>query len=203
VASNGDVWFIRAKIVNLPRSIALVRIDPAGRVTEFRTPRIDSPFITAGNDGTVWISGFDANGLYSGDSAWVLARMDTTGRFERIYRAPAWSVYDIRPAPDGRVWLLYSNDDFANGSAAWLPPNPCLSRRRIMVHPHSRRGDPIRSVRLSVQGRLPHTFHGRRRSIPIDLRGYLPGAVGVTLKIRTAHRRRTRHLVFHTCRFPG
>ena len=199
VAPNGDVWFIRS-IVNdydiIPERTDLVRIDRGGRVSEFRAPHIALESIAAAADGTVWTAGIIGR---PGNVVGVLARMNPTGRFDRVFRAPKWEVNQMRAAPDGRLWLW---DDFG-GVAAWLPPNPCLSRRRITVHPHSRRGDAIRNVRLSVQGRLPRTFHGRRRSIPIDLRGYLPGAVGVTLKIRTAHRRRTRHLVFHTCRFPG
>jgi streptogramin lyase len=198
VAPNGDVWFVRSKIVDqtIVKRTDLVRIDRTGRVTEFRAPRLAFALIAVAPDGTVWIAGLDGNGLRHGDLAGVLARMDETG-FTRIYRAPGWLVDDIHPAPDGRLWLIYEHG--ATTSAAWLPPNPCLSRRRLTLHLHSRRGDPIRRVRRSVQGRLPRTFHGREPSIPIDLRGYLPGAVGVTLKIRTAHHRRTRHLVFHTC----
>jgi hypothetical protein len=128
--------------------------------------------------------------------------MDGSGRFKRIFRAPGWFVNDIRPAADGRVWLIYEDVNF-DSRGAWLPPNPCLSRRRMSLHLHSRRGDPIRSVRLSVQGRLPRTFHGRDPSIPIDLGGYLPGAVGVTFKFRTAHRRDVRHRVYHTCTSSG
>jgi streptogramin lyase len=198
VAPNGDVWFIRSELDSdliIVKRTRVVRIDRGGRVTEFPAPRITPVQITAAADGTVWIAGYNEN---TGN---ILARMDRTGRFERIFRAPGWAVTQMRVAPDGRLWL--ASNTFQADSAAWLPPDPCLSRRRITVHPHSRRDDPIRRVRLSVQGRFPHTFHGRRRRIPIDLRGYLPGAVGVTLKIRTAHNRRTRHLVFHTCRFSG
>jgi hypothetical protein len=168
-------------------------------VTEFRTPRLVPSSIAVATDGTVWIAGQ----LPGGGVTSVLARMDATGRFERIYRAPRWTVNDILATPDGRLWLRY--EDWGTAVwlpldwAAWLPPNPCLSRRRISLHLHSRRGDPIRSVRLSVQGRLSRTFHGRDLSIPIDLRGYLPGAVGVTLKIRTAHRRYVRHHLYHPC----
>jgi hypothetical protein len=195
VASNGDVWFTRSmdRGTNVERT-DLVRIDRAGRGTEFRGPRLRPESIAAATDGTVWIAGGDANNLRDE----VLARMDRTGHFQRIYRSPGWEwSIDMRAAPDGRLWLVIEND--ASSWKAWLPPNPCLSRRRISLHLHSRRGNPIRSVRLSVQGRLPHTFHGRHPSIPIDLRGYLPGAVGVTLKIRTAHRRYVRHRVYHTC----
>jgi hypothetical protein len=203
VAPNGDVWFIRSKIVDqsIVKRTEVVRLDRGGRVTEFRAPRLRGESIAAAADGTVWIVGDHQNAR--GDFTMVLARMDGTGHFQRIYRAPGWGSWwnELRAAPDGRLWFAYGG--FDRHWAAWLPSDPCLSRRRITVHPHSRRGDPIQSVRLSVQGRLPRIFHGRRRSIPIDLRGYLPGAVGVTLKIRTAHRRRTRHLVFHTCRFPG
>jgi streptogramin lyase len=199
VAPNGDVWLTRSEFAEdgfIKR--ALVRIDRGGRVTEYRAPRLYDSSITAASDGVVWIAGLDNSNRDA------LVRMDATGRFERIFRAPSPDLtVAIRAAPDGRLWLVYENDDPAPSWVAWLPPSPCLSRRRITVHPHARRGDPIRSVKLSVQGRLPRTFHGRKRSIPIDLRGYLPGAVNVTLKIRTAHRRLTRHLVFHTCRFPG
>jgi hypothetical protein len=102
----------------------------------------------------------------------VLLGMDPTGRFEQIYRAPGWDVEEMRAAPGGRLWITFG--PAGEDSPGWLPLDPCLSRRRISVHLHSRPGDPVRSVRLSVQGRLPRTFHGRRRSIPIDLRGYLP-----------------------------
>jgi streptogramin lyase len=204
VAPNGDVWFIRSNIVDqtIVKRTDLVRIDGGGRVTEFRAPRLVPTAITAAADATVWIAGLDGNGLARGDVAGVLARMDKTGRFTRIFRAPGWGEADVRAAPDGRLWLLYENG-YDGDSVAWLPPNPCLSRRRILVHLHSRHGDPIRRVRLSVQGRLPRTFHDREPSIPIDLRGYLPGAVSVTLKIRTAHRRYTRHRVYHTCASSG
>jgi virginiamycin B lyase len=203
VAASGDVWITRWESTSddVVKRAALVRIDRGGGVTEFRAPRLDYFDITTANEGVVWTDGLQP-GTETDTGVDSLVRRDATGRFERIFRASDWLVDDIRAAPDGRLWLVYQNDDEEH-FAAWLPPNPCLSRRRITVHPHSRRGDPIRSVRLSVQGRFPRIFHGRRRSIPIDLRGYLPGAVGVTLKIRTAHRRRTRHLVFHTCRFAG
>jgi streptogramin lyase len=199
VAPNGDVWFLRSEIVNdiIPKRTDVVRIDRAGRVTEFPAPRITPDQITAAADGTVWIAG----GTNHSGNREVLFRMDQSGRFERIFRAPGWDVEEMRAAPDGRLWLTFG--PLGEDGPAWLPLDPCLSRRRVTVHLHSRRGDPTRRVRLSVQGRRPRIFHGRRRSIPIDLRGYLPGAVGVTLKIRTAHRRRTRHLVFHTCRFPA
>jgi hypothetical protein len=199
VAPNGDVWFIVNE--DFGKRTGLVRIDRGGRVTEFRARRIVASSIAVATDGTVWIAGFDENA--SGDVVHVLARMDATGRFERIFRAPPWDVDDIRAAPDGRLWLVFENVDLVRPWAAWLPPDPCLSRRRISLHLHSRRGDPIRSVRVSVQGRLPRTFHGRQPSIPIDLRGYLPGAVRVTLKVRTAHRRYTRHRLYHTCTSSG
>jgi streptogramin lyase len=198
VAPNGDVWFIRSIVDEfVAKRTYVVRIDRAGRVTEFPAPRITPNQITAATNGAIWIAGDTKR---SGNRE-VLFRMDHTGRFEQILRAQSWDVDEMRAAPDGRLWI--SSGANTDHGAAWLPPNPCLSRRRIKVHPHSRRGDPIRSVRLSVQGRRPRTFHGRRRRVPIDLRGYLPGAVGVTLNIRTAHHRRTRHLVFHTCRFAG
>ena len=169
-------------------------------MTEFRAPRDYLPFVTVATDGTVWIAGFDLGNARRGSR--VVARMDATGRFERIFRAPLWNVDYIRAAPDGRLWLVYHGDE-SRPRAAWLPPNPCLSRRRISLHLHSRRGNPIQSVRVSVQGRPPRTFHGRQPSIPIDLRGYLPGAVRVTLKVRTAHRRYTRHRLYHTCTNSG
>jgi streptogramin lyase len=198
VSPSGDVWFLRSIVDDfIAKRTYVVRIDRAGRVTEFRAPRVTPAQITAAADGTVWIAGGTKN---SGNRE-ALYRMDQTGRFERIFRAQGWDVDQMRAAPDGRLWLTFGG--FEEDAAAWLPPNPCRSRRRITVYPRQHRGDPIRSVRLSVQGRLPRTFHGRQPSIPIDLRGYLPGAVGVSLKIRTAHHRRTRHLVFHTCRFPG
>jgi streptogramin lyase len=211
VAPNGDVWFIRSKSgkealgrrTELAKRTDLVRIDREGRVTEFRAPRLAGPSITVATDGTVWIASVDGEDL-NGDTValGVVGRMDAAGHFERIYRAPPWTVNDIIAAPDGRLWLLYREAERLLPKpefAAWLPPNPCLSRRRISLHLHSRRGNPIRSVRLSVQGRLPRTFHSRDPSIPIDLRGYLPGAVGVTLKIRTTHRSYVRHHVYHTC----
>jgi streptogramin lyase len=199
VAPNGDVWFIRSENRNddiIPKRTELVRIDREGGVSEFRAPRLRLDSIAAAADGTVWTAGIIGR---PGNVVGVLARMNATGRFERIFRAPKWEVHQLRAAPDGRLWLY---DDFG-GVAAWLPPNPCLSRRRITLHLQSRRGDPIRSVWLSVQGRLPRTFHGRQRSIPVDLRGYLPGPVGVTLKIRTVHHRYTRHRVYHTCTSSG
>jgi hypothetical protein len=50
-----------------------------------------------------------------------------------------------------------------------------------------------------VQGQPTRRFRGRKLSIPVDLRGYLPGAVHVTVKVRTAHRHYTRRRVYHTC----
>lgn len=203
VAPNGDVWFSRSKSSQtVIKRTDVVRIDRTGRVTEFRAPRIAATWITVAADGTVWIDGQDGAGLARGDIAEVLARMDGNGRFERIFRAPPWFVDDVRPAPDGRLWMVFEKG-YGRTFAAWLPPDPCLSRRRISLHPHSRRGDPIRTVRVLVQGRLPRTVHGREPTIRIDLRGFLPGAVGVTLKVRTVHHRYTRHRLYHTCTSSG
>ena len=189
VAPNGDVWFVRLTRAPGKTRTAIMRIDPHGHVTEFRAPELDALSITLAADGAVWLAGSS------------LVRMDRTGHFERI-RAAGWETWEVLAAPSGRIWLIVLDEKLRNW-AGWLPPNPCLSRRRITVHLRSRRGDPIRAVRASVQGRDPFSVRGRNPRVLVDLRGYLPGAVRVTLRVRTAHRRYTRHRVFHTCGASG
>jgi streptogramin lyase len=123
VAPNGDFWFIRwtlrAGLDSIKRT-DLVRIDSQGRVARFRAPILDASYIAVAADGTVWIAGDGG-----------LARMDPAGHFQRIPRAPDWQeVGPIVTAPDGRVWLIFG---LYRPRAAWLPPNPCLSRRQVTL----------------------------------------------------------------------
>jgi sugar lactone lactonase YvrE len=84
VSPSGDVWFLRSIVDDfIAKRTYVVRIDRAGRVTEFRAPRVTPAQITAAADGTVWIAGGTKN---SGNRE-ALYRMDQTGRFERIFRA--------------------------------------------------------------------------------------------------------------------
>ena len=189
-APNGDIWFVRAMPTAAQtriKQVDLARIDPQGHTTLYPAPSLTASVAVAA-DGTVWVAGKG------------LARMDPTGHFQRIYRAPRWRDAEVLAAPDGRLWILYGQGPT---HAGWLPPNPCLSRRQITLHLHARRGDPIRTATLAVQGRLPRTFDGPDVTLPVDLRDYLPGSVHVRVTVRTAHRRYVRHRVYHACARAG
>jgi virginiamycin B lyase len=189
VAPNGDFWFIRLT-PDTPYTAILrteaVRIDAQGRVTSFKAPALEASSIAVAVDGTVWIAGLDG-----------MARKTPGGRFERIRRARAWEdIGSMVIAPDGRLWLIFG---LGPVRAGWLPPDPCVSRRQITLHLRSRRVSRIRSATVAVQGQPTRRYPGAKLRIPVDLRGYLPGEVQVTIRVRTANGRYTRHRLFHTC----
>jgi hypothetical protein len=179
IAPNGDLWFIRRT-----RRIDIVRIDPRGRLTSFRSPLPGAREIAVGADGAIWVAGGS------------LARIGPGGHVVKMrHPSLASGTWLLLAGQDGRVWLGFG----ARYRFGWVPRNPCLSRRRIMLHLHSGRADPIRTVRVIVPGQLPRTVRGHKLAIPVDLRGYLPATVRVTLKVRSAHRAFTRLRTFRTC----
>jgi hypothetical protein len=182
VAANGDFWFIRAA-----KRSAVMRIRPDGRVVSYPAPpEPDGSVIAVTHDGTVWIGASE------------LVRMNPEGKYQTIRRPGGWDyVNSIVAAPDGAVWLLF------NSHAARLPPDPCLSRRRIAVHLHSRRRDPIRYVIAHIPGQPTRRIRGRNPTVPVDLHGYLSGTVHVTLKIRTTNARTTQRRAYRTCAGSG
>jgi hypothetical protein len=179
VAPDGDLWFIRRT-----RRTDIVRIDPQGRLTSFRSPLTSPGGIAVSADGAIWLAGTS------------LARIGPGGHVVRMRHPSLASGSDsLLAGREGRVWLNFGE----RSRFAWLPPNPCLSRRRVTLHLHSRRADPIRTVRVIAPGQPSRTVRGRNPTIRVDLRGYLPATVRVTLKVRTAHRAYTQLRTFHTC----
>ena len=182
MAPNGDSWFvrvIRGDTLADVRRTELVRFDVLGRVTRFRAPVLNASSLTVAADGTVWFGGLGG-----------LVHRASAGRFVRVRRATGFDdVGELRAAPDGRVWLIFG---FAPVYGGFLPPNYCLSQRQTTLRLHSRRDDPIRIATVAVQGQPTRTFRGPNLSIPVDLRGYLPGAVRVTIRVRAEHRRYVR-----------
>jgi hypothetical protein len=183
VAPNGDVWCIVLDHA-YAEGLLLMRIDRQGRIIRFPSPT--APFeIAVARDGTIWLFGN------------VLARINPDGRVVRM-RHPSFRYPDFGPfffGPDGRLWFGFG----LRSRFAWMSPNPCLSRRRVTVHLHARRGNPIRSVRVIIPGQLSRTVRGRDPTILVDLRGYLPATVPVILKVRAAHRNYTQRRSFRTC----
>jgi streptogramin lyase len=179
IAPTGDLWFIRRT-----RRTDIVRIDPQGRLTSFRSPLPGAEEIAVGADGAIWVAGKS------------VARIGPDGHVVRMRHPSLASGSDLLLAGrDGRLWLSFG----ARNRFGWLPPNPCLSRRRLTLHLHPRRADPIRTVRVVVPGQLPRTVRGHNPTIPVDLRGYLPATVRVTLKVHSAHQAYTRLRTFRTC----
>jgi streptogramin lyase len=132
VAANGDLWFLLdGRAGDFEPRTNLVHVSAAGRVTQVRTPIGYASAVTVSPDGAVWIAGAG------------VARMNPGGRLERIRRPGGWQdVNPIVAAPDGRIWLIFGFDRY---HAAWLPPNPCLSRRQITMHLRARaRPDALR-----------------------------------------------------------
>ena len=79
---------------------------------------------------------------------------------------------------------------------------PRARRRRLPpLRLRSRRGDPIRAATVTVQGQPTRRFRRPNLSIRVDLRGYLPGAVRVTIRVRSEHRRYIRKRVFYAACF--
>jgi hypothetical protein len=83
-------------------------------------------------------------------------------------------------------------------------PKKCVSVRRFTIHPYHPNGDPLRSARITVDGRHVKT-HGRGRKLyaVVDLRGFRKRTVTVRIAGTTRSGkavRDTRH--YHTCR-PG
>jgi streptogramin lyase len=195
VAPDGAVWFIRLVEdrwgYELKRT-ELIRVDARGQITRRRVPTYWYYHLAVAGDGTVWLAG---DGV---------ARMAPGRRPQRILRAGGWRRVDaITAGGDGRVWVIFGqpfDTDAAgpNPQAAWLPADPCLSQRQVTLRLRSRPGDPIRSAVVSIAGQPTRTFRGRSR-IPVDLRGYLPGTVAVTVKVRTAHHQYTRRYAYRTC----
>jgi streptogramin lyase len=177
---GGNVWYVRS-------GKQLARIDSSGAVTRFDVPLHYLNTVAVAPDGTIWAGGTHG-----------LTRLDDHGRFQPIRRATYWEVSSLYPAPDGRLWLTYFTADY-NEHAAWLPPNPCLSRRRITVHLRARQHDPILRATVIVRGRRAGRTFRRPRTVDIDLRGYLPGRARVRIEITSQHRRYTLNRVFRTC----
>jgi virginiamycin B lyase len=196
VASNGDLWFIRIarrRSDDYPRKTELVRLDTRGDVTAFRAPTAEYWELTVASDGSIWMAG---DGV---------VRLDPKGRLQRIRRTGGgWERVDgIAAGADGRVWLIFGQpfdtDTAAPVHAGWLPSDPCLSQRQLTLRLRPHRGERIRSATVSLPGQPNRTFRGRHRLIPVDLRGYLPGTVHITVKVSTTHRRYTRRRAYRTC----
>jgi hypothetical protein len=82
-----------------------------------------------------------------------------------------------------------------------MPMSVCSSRRIIYVHLRSGRRDPITSI-TRVDNDLEYRLHGKGNSVtvPIDLRGYVPGPVRVILHATTRqHHPITYNRLFHPC----
>ena len=70
------------------------------------------------------------------------------------------------------------------------PDRSCVSRRHFRIRLPRRRGDPLRSARVAVDGRLVRVLHGRRLRAIVDLRGLPRGLVRVRISGRTRSGRR-------------
>jgi hypothetical protein len=116
-----------------------------------------------------------------------------------VDHSPGLAWPSFAPGPGGRS--LGPTPRSAPLGALGLPSaRRCASRRAFRIRLRMPRGERLRSARLYVNGRRVRTLRGRRRTIPVSLRGLPKGTVRVKVVARTrSGRRLVRERRYRTC----
>ncbi len=102
----------------------------------------------------------------------------------------------VPAGPDSLPWFVRCGTDPLVVNAS----KRCASRRSFRIRLRGRRGDPVRSASVLVNGRRVRVLRGRRLRARVDLRGLPKGQVIVRVVARTAHGRRlVETRTYHTC----
>ena len=76
----------------------------------------------------------------------------------------------------------------------------CTSRRVLSLNFRAPKGTKLRGVTFKLNGKVQRKLAGDARKLTVDLRGYLPGAVRVTMEAKTTSGRTVRNeRVYKTC----
>jgi predicted acyl esterase len=109
-----------------------------------------------------------------------------------------FTAADGAPAPQEAV-----RPPFASGnSAARLPSSRrCASRRHFIIHlKKAPKGDRIKKVTVTINGKRQKILRGKRIRARVDLRGLPKGTVRVLITVRTKKGRTRRSArTYHTC----